>query len=234
MYGSFSLLAVRGARTPFMIPKLTLRDAILTGFVFVLFGIYVPYRRGIDFFDTLLLLPYAWISFLFCAPVVIDSLYAEGRGGGVSLGPLVRGVVYGWCCGLMIVAMGIATVNFTQKMPRTVFPPPAVLLSALVISLLGCGFVAGISAWISFREDKAEHSKKKVRIGFLLFLCAVWFIPGWLSTESQDWLALQLTNDKIARNTLLAAPMLALADILMFVRVIGKVHPGERNSLKIW
>ena len=216
-----------------MIPKLTLRDAILTGFVFVMFGIYVPYRRGIDFFDTLLLVPYTCISFLFCAPVVIDSIYAEGRGG-VTLRPLVRGISYGWCCGLAIVGTGIATVNFTLRQSRVVLPPVAVLLSALVISLLGCGFVAGISAWISFREDKPEDSKRKVRIGFLLLLCAVWFIPGLLPTEWQDWVALQLTSDKMARNTLLAAPVLALADILIFVRVIGRVHPGERNSLKIW
>jgi hypothetical protein len=216
-----------------MIPKLTLRDAILAVFVFVMFGIYVPYRRGIDFFDTLLLVPYTCISFLFCAPVVIDSIYAEGRGG-VTLRPLVRGISYGWCCGLAIVATGIATVNFSLRQARVVLPPVAVLLSAFVISLLGCGFVAGISAWISFREDKPEDSKRKVRIGFLLLLCAVWFIPGLLPTEWQDWLALQLTSDKMARNTLLAAPVLALADILIFVRVIGRVHPGERNSLKIW
>ena len=216
-----------------MLPKLKLRDAILTAFVFVMFGIYVPYRRGIDFFDTLLLVPYTCISFLFCAPVVIDSIYAEGSGG-VSLRPLVRGIAYGWCCGLTIVAMGIATVNFSLSQARVVLPPAAVLLSGLVISLLGCGFVAGISAWISFREDKPEDSKRKVRIGFLLLLCAVWFIPGLLPTEWQDWVALQLTSDKMARNTLLAAPVLALADILIFVRVIGRVHPGERNSLKIW
>lgn len=217
-----------------MIPKLTLRDAILTVFVFLMFGIYVPYRRGIDFFDTLLLVPYTCISFLFCAPVVIDSIYSEGRGGGVSLKQLVRGIAYGWCCGLVIVGTGIATVNFTLSQPRAVLPPVAVLLSALVVSLLGCGFVAGLSAWVSFREDKPEDSKRRMRVAFLALLCAVWFIPGWLPREWQDVLALQLTSDKMARNTLLAAPVLALADILLFVRVIGRVHPGERNSLKIW
>jgi len=217
-----------------MLSKFTLRDAILTAFVFLMFGIYVPYRRGIDFFDTLLLVPYTCISFLFCAPVVIDSIYADGRGGGVTLRHLVRGIAYGWFCGLIIVMAGIATVNCSLKQPQAVLPPAAVLLSGLVISLLGCGFVAGLSAWISFREDKPEDSKRKVRIGFLLLLCAVWFIPGWLPTEWQDWLALQLTSDRMARNTLLAAPVIALADILIIVRVIGRVHPGERNSLKIW
>lgn len=217
-----------------MIFKPTLRDALFTAFVFVMFGIYVPYRRGIDFFDTLLLVPYTCISFLFCAPVVIDAIYAEGRGGGVTLKQLVRGIVYGWCIGLAIVATGIATVNFTQKMPRTVLPPAAVLLSALVISFLGCGFVAGIAAWISFREDKPEDSKRRIRVGFLVLLCALWFIPDYLPSEWQDWFALQLTSDKMARNTLLITPLLALADILMFVRVIGRVHPGEHNSLKIW
>lgn len=217
-----------------MIPKPTLRDTILNAFVFIMFGIYVPYRRGIDFFDTLLLVPYTCISFLFCAPVVIDSIYAGGRGGGVSLKPLVRGVAYGWFCGLAIVTSGIATVNFTLGQARVVLPPAAVLLSALVISLLGCGFVAGLSAWMTFRDDKPEDSKRKMRIGFLLLLCAVWFIPDWLPTEWQDVVALQLTSDKMARNTLLATPVLALADILIFMRVIGRVHPGEHNSLKIW
>ena len=184
-----------------MIPKLTLRDAIMSAFVFLMFGIYVPYRRGIDFFDTLLLVPYTCISFLFCAPVVIDSIYAEGRGGGVTLKSMVRGIAYGWSWGLVIVATGIATVNFTHKMPRTLLPPSAVLLSLLVIGLLGCGFVAGISAWMSFREDKPEDSKRRIRIGFLLLLCALWFIPDWLPAEWRDWLALQLTSDKLARKS---------------------------------
>ena len=216
-----------------MLPKLTLRDAIFAAFILITFGIYVPYQRGIDFFDTLLLVPYACISFLFCAPPVIDSIYAEGRRG-VTLRQLVRGVAYGWCCGLAILTAGIVTVNATAGMPRIVLPPAAVLLSALVISFLGCGFIAGLAAWFSFREDNPMAAKRKIRICFLLSLCALWFLPGYLPQDWQDWAALQMTSDKMALNTLLFAPMIVLADILIIMRVIGRVHPGERNSLKIW
>ena len=215
-----------------MLPKFTLRDAIFTAFIFITFGIYVPYRSGIDFFDTLLLVPYACVSFLFCAPLVIDSIYAQGRTG-VTLRQLARGIGYGWCCGALIVTTGIVTVNLTAGMPRTVLPPAAVLLCALVISFLGCGFVAGLAAELSVREDNPMDAKRKIRIGFLLSLCAVWFIPGWLPLEWQDWVALQSTSDNLARNTLLLSPLMVLADILIFMRVIGREHQGERNRLAI-
>ena len=216
-----------------MLPKLTLRDAIFSAFILLTFGIYVPYRRGIDFFDTLLLVPYTCISFLFCAPLVIDSIYAGGRTG-VTLRQLIRGVAYGWCCGLVIVSTGILTVNLTAGMPRTVLPPAAVLLSALIVSFFGCGFVAGLAALLSFREDNPMDAKRQIRIGFLLGLCALWFLPGWLPQDWQDWLALQMTSDRMALNTLFFSPVMVLADILILIRVIGRIHPGERNSLKIW
>ncbi len=215
-----------------MLPKFSLRDVIQIAVVFILFGIYVPYRRGFDFFDTLLLVPYSCISFLFCAPAVIDSIYANGRNK-VTLPPIVSGIVYGWLSGMALVILGIVTVNLTQHMPQAVLPPAAVLLSAMVISLLGCGFVAGLGVWSSFVEDNPRDAKKRIRIGFLAFLCALWFIPMWLPQGWQDWLALQMTSDKLARNTLISAPLGLFVDVLILGRVVGRMHPGERNSLKI-
>jgi len=94
--------------------------------------------------------------------------------------------------------------------------------------------VAGLAAEFSFREDKPMDAKRRIRIGFLLSLCALWFVPGWLPQDWQDWLALQMTSDKMAFNTLLLAPVIVAADIMIIVRVLGRMHPGERNSLKIW
>ena len=191
-----------------------------------MFGVFVPWQKGLDFFDALLLLPYAFLSLLFVAPAVIDSCFAGGHR--ISVDGLMRGIICGWLWGLGLLILGLITVNLTAIPGPVMLPARPLLLSALVLSLLGCVFVAAISAWVALRSRSATSGKQAMRILFLVVLCALLFVPRLLSRDSQEQLTLLLIPDRLARATLFVAPPLTLLDALVLAAVLKR---GNRDTL---
>ena len=72
---------------------MTTRDKFVQGLLFVLFGIFVPWLKGLPFLDLLLLAPYSCMGFLFVFPRVVDSVFAAGKQ--VELVPLAKGAFEG-------------------------------------------------------------------------------------------------------------------------------------------
>ena len=48
--------------------------------ILILFGIFVPWLKGLMFFDLYMLAPYSLLGFLFLAPKVVEKVFAgNGR-----------------------------------------------------------------------------------------------------------------------------------------------------------
>ena len=125
------------------------RDIFVHSLLLVLFGIFVPYTKGIEFLDILLLAPYACLGFLFLAPMVVDDLFANNKQ--ATLNGLARGVIYGWGSAVVMIILGLTTVNAT--LPRRALPPVTMLLSLAVLSLLFSILVAAASAAVAQRSN---------------------------------------------------------------------------------
>ena len=183
------------------------RDKFVHGLIFVLFGIFVPWLKGLMFFDLFMLAPYSLLGFLFLSPMVVDKVFAGGKQ--ISLTDLAKSIGYGWCCAMGMIAAGIAAVNFS--IPRKTTPPIVELLSLAILSLLLSIIVGAISAVVAQRSYDAQQAKGRLRISFLLLLCVMFGAPHILSNEIQDkMLSLTMANT-LAWFTLMAAPVLALA-----------------------
>lgn len=184
-----------------------------------LFGFLVPYLKGLEFLDSLLLLAYSALSLFFVAPMVVDSVEAapDKR---PALNRLFRAVAIGWGAGVSIVILGIATVSF--QFGRLVAPPAAIGLSLALLSLLGCLFVAALSAWVAIRLQNPDAAKARLRIGFLLLLVAVLGLPRLLNEEHLNWLLGALTPSGMIRATMLIAPLVALASVILLAKVFRR------------
>lgn len=193
-----------------------------------LFGIFVPWQKGLDFFDALILLPYSMLSLLFVSPIVIDGCYQAGKR--VEPHRLLLGVVWGWCWGFGLVVAAVVTVNVTAVQGPLQLPPRPLLLSALVLSLLGCLNTGAISAWVSLLSETARGAKRTMRISFLMLICALLLIPHVLSSEGQEYLTLWLMPDRLARLTLWGAPVLALAGILLTIQALRKSESAHESQ----
>lgn len=184
--------------------------------VAALFGGLVPYLKGFEFLDVMLLLPYSMLSLFFVAPMAVDSVFAtEGRR--VPLRGLARAALLGWAGGMAVTWMGIATVSW--KAQRVITPPAAVALALPVLSLLGCVFVAALAAIIAKRAVNQDAAKSRLRIGFLLLLVAILGLPRLLSDDTNAALLGLLTPEGLVRLVLIAAPITAVASVAILARL---------------
>src|SRR5450759_2757417 len=81
-------------------------------FVIAAFGIGIPWRRGLDFFDPLLILLYSFIALLFAAPAITDLLGSDWSSSKTILARIFASALFGWSAFCLILFLGIATVNY--------------------------------------------------------------------------------------------------------------------------
>ena len=194
------------------------RDIFVHALLLVLFGVFVPYLKGIEFFDILILAPYACLGFLFLSPMVVADVFQNNRQ--VTLTGLARGIVYGWGTAVVMICLGLATVNFS--LPRRVLPPATVLLSLGILSLLFSIIVAAVAGAVALISKTADQAKGRLRMGFLLLLCAFFAAPHLLNDEIMNQLLSLSVAEKLAQVTLLAAPLLAILGALAIIAVVRR------------
>lgn len=184
--------------------------------VAILFGVLVPYIKGIEYLDLFLLLPYSFLPLFFVVPMAVDAVFALPRRG-VPLAALFRAVGIGWFIGVTVLWMGIATVSW--RAGRVVAPPVAVGLSLSVLSLFAAMCAGALSVRVANRAPDAPTAKGRLRIGFLLVLVAFFAIPRVFPEDTAAMLLDYLTPEGIVRATLLAAPLVALAVVALLTSV---------------
>lgn len=199
-----------------MLTQVIPRTVVNNFLVAAIFGVVVPYIKGIEYLDLFLLVPYSLLSLFFVVPMAVDAVFARPQRG-VPLPGLYRAVLAGWFTGVCVLWMGIGTVSIRSG--RLVAPPVAVGLSLAVMSLFACIFVAALSTWTANRTPDASTAKGRLRIAFLLVLVAFFALPRVLHEDTVVSLLQYLTPEGIVRATLVLVPLEALAAVILLVRV---------------
>lgn len=194
-----------------MIPR-TVFNNLLVAF---LFGVLVPYLKGIEYLDLFFLVPYSFLSLFFVVPLAVDAVFAHPERG-VPLAGLFRAVGIGWFTGVCVLWLGIGAVSW--RIGRLVAPPIAVGLSLAVMSLFACIFVAALAAWTANRMPGASIATGRLRIAFLLLLVAFFALPRVLHEDTIAWMLQFLTPTGIVQATLVLAPLEALAAVALLLR----------------
>lgn len=89
----------------------------------VLLGGYLPWRLGLEFLDAAVLVVYGCLSALFASPEQSVLWRAIGKA-----------AMVGWGAALLLLVMGLVTVNITGWHGRLLLPPVAVLVSVAALS----------------------------------------------------------------------------------------------------
>lgn len=201
-----------------VIPRAVLANIL----ILAVFGIMVPYVKGIEFLDMFILLPYSFLGLFFVIPMSVDAVFGS-RERKVGLGGLFRAIGVGWFAGICVFWMGIATVSF--KAGRLIAPPVAVGLCLAVLSLLGCVLAGALSAATAVRSANAVSAKGRVRIGYLVVLLFALALPRFLSDDANFALLQWLTPEGMVRATLVLAPMAAIASVAVLARFARQTTP---------
>lgn len=184
-------------------------------FVLFAFGIAIPWRRGLDFFDPVLILLYCVIALLFSAPAVTDLLGAQWQDGDTIRARLYICSLFGWAAYIAVLVLGILTVNIQYRAFGFHLPHPTVLAAALALSFTSSLCVASFAALIAVVLTPSA-AKLIVRAAFVLLLAAFLFAGRWLPTDWRIAIAAATSTKALIK--------LALAgSAVMFVCALGPI-----------
>jgi hypothetical protein len=144
-----------------------------------LFGVVVPWWRGLSFLDDTMVTAYACLSALFAAPYAVAQF---SRDRPQTMGEAFRriglSVAYGFVVTLVILIAGLITVNLNYR--RSLHLPSLdVLAEALGFGLLLALALSMLAGWMALRFS-AGAARTGLRLVFFGVIAAVYYWPARL------------------------------------------------------
>ncbi len=200
------------------------------------FGVLVPLRQGLDFYDVLFLLAYACLPCLFAAPLVAESV--AGRRALPPLEGYVAQIVtpflFAVFWNLIILSSAFAVVNASRWFGRPILPPAPVLLNIVALSFAATFFSATGAGWLALNAGTAANAKRHARRLFLLLLLLVIM---WAKLAPPPWrwrLERYLTASEISSFALpLSFLLIALGLALLRAGVRRRVEEAQGPLLRL-
>jgi hypothetical protein len=144
------------------------------------FGVYIPWVKGLDFLDPVITAAYACLGILFAAPASAQAFANESP---VSMreviARIVMAVVYGEMIAVIVLGCGFGTVYLTHSRHLVVMPDLDTLVAAGLLGITGSFALAAAAAWITLRFS-ANAARGAMRVTFLLLLLVFFYRSRWL------------------------------------------------------
>lgn len=187
------------------------KQALIILAIVLVFGVLVPWYRGLSFLDSVTIVVYACMSLLFVAPTAAEAFGAPASRPSIEILPRTGMILaYGWGISLLMLAAGILTVNLAYWQGRMLTPPATMLGSALLLGLsASLAMIAGTA--LIARKLGPRSTKNILRVLFLLMLLA------WRFTANPH-----LTTSEIQGLSLIASGIFALAAIVLLTLLMRK------------
>jgi hypothetical protein len=155
-----------------------LRAILIHLLVIAVFGVALPWMRGIEFLDPVMTAAYACLGLLFSAPAVAQG-FALARPSSMTeaMVRIAIAVTYGEAMAITILLLGFATVYATNRFA----PPPDVLslAEACALGITASVALTSIAAWITL-QFSAGIARNTMRVLFLLLLYLFFLKARWL------------------------------------------------------
>jgi len=198
------------------------RQALVLVAVVAVFGVLLPWYKGMTMLQPLVVVAYALMALLFVAPAASEfwSAIETPASSGSVIARLLAIVGYGWGVALAMLITSMVTLNVAYRSPRLLIPPEPFFASALLLSLTASVAVAVICALLSRRYSPAM-AKTTVRTIFLLVLLALAFGARVMPESWQIELADHTTRRAIttlAWEGSIACAAISLAGLILLLR----------------
>jgi hypothetical protein len=149
--------------------ELPLRTVILHLVLILIFGVFLPLRKGLGFLEPIMITAYACLGVLFAAPAAA-SAFSKGRPqtmreAGVRA---AKAVGYGEGLALVMLTAGVVTVSVAHR--RASFPELDVLGEGALLGLAASIALALFAGWMTLRfsAPAARMGMRVIFIGLLV------------------------------------------------------------------
>jgi len=146
----------------------SLRVIFLHLALIAIFGVLLPYRKGLDFLDPVMISAYSCFGVLFAAPAAALA-FAKGRPQTMKEAAwrTAKAVGYGEGLALAMLLTGVVTVSVARR--RLLLPQLDVLAEAALLGLAGSIALALLAGWMTLRFS-AGAARIGMRAIFLALL----------------------------------------------------------------
>jgi len=179
--------------------------------VIVVFGVFLPWQRGRDFLDAVILGAYACLGVVFAAPAAAPE-FDRFPSIQAALARVAISVFYGELLAGGMLLLGIASVYASRGGRITVGPDLRSLAECAALGLTLSWAVSAATVWISLRTSP-RVAKAVVRLVFLGLLAAFYLRSGWLPTVA-----------------LRGAGIALVASVLLFLPLKATLDSGSRKT----
>lgn len=201
------------------------RQALILVIVVLIFGVLVPWYKGVTILQPTIILAYALMALLFVAPAASEFWSAIPRPVSPgAVGSRILAIVgYGWGIAVVMLITALVTLNLANRSERILVPPRAYLAATLVFSLTASAAIAVLCALLAGRYSAAT-TKAILRGFFLLLLIVLAFGSRVLPESWQIVLADHSTRRAITRLAWQGSAVCAVAaaaGLLLLLRRAG-------------
>jgi ABC-2 type transport system permease protein len=147
-----------------------------------IFGIAMPWQFGRAWVESpMMLLYWGWVPLLLLSNVVVDGFAGERErhtletllatrlpDRAILFGKIGAAVAYALAIAAASLLLGVVTVNVVVRPERLLLYPPATLVGALVMNLLGAALIAGLGVLVSLRSASVRQAGQLMGIAVLL------------------------------------------------------------------
>jgi hypothetical protein len=155
------------------------RTAFLYAALIAVFGVLLPWTKGLDFLDPVMTAAYACLGVLFAGPAAAEA-FAEKRPDSLraALLGVAKAVVYGEVLAVVMLIAGVATVSISRGRGLRL-PELDVLGEAGLLGLMASTALALLAGWITLRFSHGA-ARRALRFVFLAMLIAFFYWSRWL------------------------------------------------------
>jgi len=171
------------------------------------FGVLLPYRRGVGFLDPVMVSAYACMGLIFCTPAAVDA-FAKSRPQSMKdvFARAGRAAGYGEGLAFLMLIAGAITVNW-GRLGRPRFPQLDTLAEATLLGIAATIAAALLAGWITLRFSE-RTARLATRMVLFLLLLAFW-----------------LRSSRLPEVALAGAGLCAIFSGLMIPLLYREVHP---------
>jgi hypothetical protein len=156
------------------------RILLLHAALVAVFGVYVPWTKGLAFLDPVILAPYACLGVFFAAPAAAQSFDEEDLSSMKAvMARIFIAVLYGELMAAAILLAGFTTVYATHRHSVVFAPDLVTLTAAALLGITASLALATAAVWITLRFS-ANSARGALRVIFLLLLALFYFRSRWL------------------------------------------------------
>jgi ABC-2 type transport system permease protein len=119
----------------------------------------------------------------------------------ILFGKVVLAVAYGWGSTLIVLILGLVTVNLTHGGGEFMFYKPMVAVASVVVSLLTAGLVANLGVLISLRSATTQGAQQALMSVLLIPAMVLQIVPMVMLSvvpngreTLREWLSLDFTQ----------------------------------------